>query len=196
MPAHLLLLPLRRALPLLALLALPLAARADPAQDAFWRALLHLCGQAFEGRVIDPQPQDAAFASAPLVVHVRQCSATQVRMPLHVGTDRSRTWVLTRTPQGLRLKHEHRHADGHEERVTQYGGDASGGTALAQHFPTDAHTRALLPASASNVWSIEVTANTLSYRLQRPGTPPRRFEARFDLSRPVALPAPPWGASE
>ena len=66
---------------------------------------------------------DSAFRRNTSVMHVRQCSDREIRIPFHVGENRSRTWVVTRTPQGLRLKHDHRHEDGTEDRVTQYGGD-------------------------------------------------------------------------
>ena len=49
-----------------------------------------------------------------LVMHVRDCSADEVRIPFWVGEDHSRTWVVTRTETGLRLKHDHRHEDGSE----------------------------------------------------------------------------------
>ena len=48
-------------------------------------------------------------------MHVRECSEDAIRIPFHVGEDRSRTWVVTRTANGLRLKHDHRHEDGSEE---------------------------------------------------------------------------------
>lgn len=61
------------------------------------------CGQAFEGRVTEAVPADTVFSRAALVMHVRECSADSVRVPFHVGADRSRTWVITRTAAGLRL---------------------------------------------------------------------------------------------
>jgi hypothetical protein len=57
-------------------------------------------------------------------MHVRTCSENALRIPFHVGDDHSRTWVITRTENGLRLKHDHRHEDGSEDAVTQYGGDS------------------------------------------------------------------------
>jgi hypothetical protein len=53
--------------------------------------------------------------------------------------DRSRTWVITRTATGLRLKHDYRHTDGTPDALTMYGGDTVGpGTAQRQSFPADA----------------------------------------------------------
>ncbi len=172
-----------------------------PAQDpsypqaAFWDALTSLCGQAFEGRVAESNPPDTAFAGKPLVMHVRECADSVIRIPFHVGDDRSRTWVVSRTGAGLRLKHDHRHADGTEDEVTQYGGDtADPGSATQQSFPADAYTAALLPPAATNVWSIELVPDRLfAYALRREGTD-RRFRAEFDLTRPVPPPPAPWGA--
>src|SRR5690606_37642622 len=87
------------------------AAPADP-QAAFFANLSALCGQRFEGRVTTTDPADADFASQRLLMHVRDCSADEIRIPFHVGEDRSRTWIVTRTDSGLRLKHDHRHEDG------------------------------------------------------------------------------------
>jgi hypothetical protein len=170
-----------------------------PPAERFMTSLQRLCGQAFEGRIVSPAvAADAAFAGKRLVMHVRECEAGTVRIPFHVGEDRSRTWVVTRTPGGLRLKHDHRHEDGSEDRVTQYGGDtADSGTAERQTFPADAFTRALLirgnnPAGAANIWALEVRPGaTFAYELRRPG---RFFRVEFDLTRPVAPPPPPWGS--
>ncbi|HUH13080.1 MAG TPA: hypothetical protein VMK65_08215 [Longimicrobiales bacterium] len=191
-------------LPYLALAALAAAcSSADPPadapqpQEAFWAALQELCGQAFEGTVTESVPPDTLFESGTLVMHVRECSADTMRIPFHVGEDRSRTWVLTRTAEGLRLKHDHRHADGSEDELTQYGGDTDGpGEPTRQAFHADAETAAMLPAAATNVWTLEVEpGERFAYALRREGTE-RRFRAEFDLGRPVPAPPPPWGAED
>ena len=169
-------------------------------QDLFFGHLSGLCGQAFEGRIASPPVEaDAAFAGKRLVMHVRDCSTHGVRIPFHVGEDRSRTWVVSRTDSGLRLKHDHRHEDGSEDKLSQYGGDAAApGTAARQEFPADAFSKALferekIPASVNNVWAMEVHPGRLfAYELRRPG---RFFRVEFDLSRPVPPPPPPWGWS-
>ena len=185
-------------LPLAALAPFVLAACAalpQPAgpQDAFFARLSALCGQTYEGRVVADAPTPSPdFAGKRLVMHVRDCSADQIRIPFHVGEDRSRTWVVTRTGAGLRLKHDHRHEDGTPDTLTNYGGDtAAAGTASRQEFPVDAETNALfiaqnLPAAVENVWTLSLLGNTFSYELSRPG---RFFRVEFDLKRPVTSPA-------
>lgn len=172
-------------------------ARELPAeQEAFWQALRALCGRAFAGRVVEStSATDAALAGQRLIMHVRSCGDTEIRIPFHVGENRSRTWVITRTATGLRLKHDHRHEDGSEDKVTQYGGDTAGaGEAGEQSFPADAFTANLLPAARTNVWTLRVApGKTLSYRLVR-AAEGRRFRVEFDLTRPVAAPPPPWGS--
>ncbi len=167
---------------------------ATTAQDSFFTTLASMCGQAFEGRVIEDSAADSAFAASTLVMHVRECNDSVVRVPFHVGENRSRTWVVSRTVDGLRLKHDHRHEDGTEDSVTQYGGDTrDGGTAGSQEFAADAHTATLIPAAATNVWTMMVQPNTsFTYALRRDGTD-RRFRVEFDLTRPVAAPSAPWG---
>ena len=167
-------------------------------QDQFFANLRALCGQSFEGRVVTTDAADASFASERLVMQVRECSDDVVRVPFHVGENRSRTWVITRTDVGLRLKHDHRHEDGSEDVLTQYGGDtANAGSAERQEFPADEHSRTLftqnnIPQSVTNVWAVEVhPGRTFAYELRRPN---RHFRVEFDLTQPIAAPPPPWGA--
>lgn len=163
-----------------------------------WDRLSELCGGAFEGRVVrdDPPTEASPFEGVRLVMHVRECSDSVIRIPFHVGDDRSRTWVLEPIGEGgLRLKHHHLHEDGTPDSIHFYGGDsAPGGTEEWFEFPADSFTAALLPAAATNVWTIEVVPGALfAYALRREGTP-RRFRVEFDLTRPVNPPPPPWGA--
>lgn len=174
----------------------------DP-QTQFFDRISALCGQAFEGRVVTDTPAPSGpdpFANGPLVMHVRDCSEREIRIPFHVGKDRSRTWVLTRTAEGLRLKHDHRHEDGSEDALTQYGGDsASTGTATRQAFPVDAESRALFTrtdrtVSNTNVWAMEIEpGRAFVYELARPQ---RLFRVEFDLTKPIPAPPAPWGASD
>jgi hypothetical protein len=147
--------------------------------------------------VAEAPPGDTVFTGRRLVMHVRACGPDSMRIPFFVGEDRSRTWVLHRTARGLRLKHDHRHEDGHPDSITWYGGDTAGpGTAEGQEFPADSFTAALIPRAANNVWRVElVPGKKFVYALRRIGTD-RRYRVEFDLTRPVAAPPPPWGAPE
>ena len=100
---------------------------------------------------------------------------------------------------GLRLKHDHRHADGSPDPVTMYGGESrSAGTAVRQEFPVDAESVALferegLEASVTNTWAMEIEpGKRFLYELSRPGG--RLFQVEFDLANPVDLPPAPWGS--
>lgn len=167
------------------------------AQDRFWASLQQLCGSAYQGQITQASPADTAFAGKALIMHVRSCSATEVHTAFNVGDNRSRTWIISRTATGLRLKHDHRHEDGSEDALTQYGGDTrTHGTAETQEFFADAHTAALLPAAATNVWTVEIRpSQVFAYALRREGTD-RRFRVEFDLSRKVPAPPPSWGHSQ
>lgn len=164
-------------------------ARKPPvAADLFIGQLADLCGLRFEGKVVSTDAADADMANKRLVMHVRDCSPEEVRIPFHVGKDKSRTWIVTRTPEGLRLKHDHRHEDGTEDELSQYGGDtASAGTGDRQEFPADQFSKTLFeakgnPASVANVWAMELTETMFAYELRRPE---RFFRVEFDLTGPV-----------
>jgi hypothetical protein len=170
------------------------APQVDP-HAQFWASLQALCDSAFEGKVVEAPPADTTFAGKTLTMHVRECSPTVIRIPFHVGEDRSRTWVLTRTASGIRLKHDHRHEDGTEDKVSQYGGDSrAGATPNTIEFPADAQTVGIIPEAKTNVWTIELEpGKTFVYALRREGTD-RRFRIEFDLGRTVPAPPAPWGA--
>ncbi|WP_313914125.1 hypothetical protein [Tahibacter sp.] len=184
---------------------------ASTPQQAFLLRLRSLCGKAFAGRIVadTPATADDPFAGKPLVMHVRECDGDTVRIPFHVGDDHSRTWVITLGDghRVLRLKHEHRHADGSDDAMTLYGGnsralpEAKPAEEMAGQwrfeFPADLYSMALFRAqhrtiSISNVWAVELDAQRFVYELARTN---RLFRVEFDLTQPQPLPPPPWGAT-
>ncbi len=161
------------------------------------------CGRAYEGELVSADAADADIARERLVMHVASCEPGEIRIPFHVGEDRSRTWVLTLGDAGdtLTLKHDHRHEDGSEDAVTQYGGTtAEPGTATRQQFPADDFSRALfvregLDVSVANTWAMEIDDNRFAYELRRPDSADGRFfRVEFDLSEEVETPPPAWGS--
>ncbi|MBK6412070.1 hypothetical protein [Sphingopyxis sp.] len=172
-------------------------------QDAFFAAITAHCGKAYAGRIASDQEADADMRGTAMVMHVRSCTPDRIEIPFHIeglgpdgGWDRSRTWVITRTMTGLRLKHDHRHADGSKDELTMYGGDTKDvGTSARQTFPVDAESIALFTrtgrsVSNTNIWSVETTPDGYTYGLNREG---RDFRVTFDYRQPVSPPPAPWG---
>ncbi len=166
--------------------------------DAFFDNLRKHCGKAFEGKVSIDNPKSDGFEGR-LVMHIRKCTDSQLQIPFHVGDDHSRTWIITKTGSGLSLKHDHRHEDGNSDKSTMYGGHTlDAGFATAQSFPADQYSKELFaaagnPQSIGNTWQMYVYPEKFSYRLVRDG---REFRVDFDLSKPVELPATPWGYAD
>ena len=167
-----------------------------PQQDAFMASLNALCGQRFLGRVVTNDAADADFARSRLIMHVRDCSADEVRIPFHVGDDTSRTWVISRNEDGgLTLKHDHRNPEGEPDGLHWYGGDTvSSGTATRQEFPVDEFSIELFNAgnasvSTTNVWAVEVHPGRIyAYELRRAN---RYLRVEFDLTDPLIQVAAP-----
>lgn len=141
-----------------------------------------------------PAAPDDAFVGKTLTMHVLDCSADSFKVPFHVGEDHSRTWLLTAKGDRLQLKHEHRHADGKLDELTNYGGlSVAQSSAKRVEFPVDDESKALFSAtgrqvSMTNVWALELDRNhQFIYELTRPG---RVFRVAFDLAKPVTLPTP------
>lgn len=153
---------------------------ATDSRDAFMATLNTMCGQRFEGvqtYAVDPNND---FAGKKISTHVN-CSAADVRMPVQVGEDRSRTWIFTRPAAGLELRHDHRHADGSPDAVTMYGGMAqAGGSARSQAFLADAYTAKLVPGADTNLWTVSLSEDgqVLTYRLERHAKPRAEFTLR------------------
>lgn len=161
------------------------------ASQRFWETLSSHCGKAYEGKLVSPE-SDPRFAGK-LVMHVRSCDEGTIRIPFFVGEDKSRTWVLTKEEGLIKLKHDHRHEDGSEDKITQYGGTASNtGFDGMQIFPADQETTDLIPYAAGNVWWITVDETSFTYNLRRIGSE-TLFTVKFDLTTPIDIPDAPWG---
>lgn len=189
---------------------------AQSPQEAFWQALSSHCGadgagNAYPGQLVSEDERDADWQTRAMVAHWAECTPGRIAIAFHTedpeqetGWDRSRTWVITKTENGLRLKHDHRHNDGSEDVLTQYGGDtAEDGTSTAQDFPVDEESIALftregLDASLTNIWRLEVDPagkenGKFTYQLTRRNDPTRLFRVSFNTNTPIDPPPPAWG---
>ena len=169
-----------------ALIAASCASAPAPGEK-LWSTLTPHCGQAFVGRLVEgTDPSDAAFGESLLVARILQCSEQELRISLEVGRDRSRTWIVTRIPGGVRLKHDHRHPDGSEDSLSRYGGDTRGAAdGPSLDFHADSFTAQLIPRAATNIWTLSVESQrSFSYGLRREASG-RRFRIEFDFGKPA-----------
>ena len=151
-------------------------AQADGEQ--FMQNLKNLCGSKFQGEMTYPEDGQDDFAGKLLVATLSSCVENEVRIPFVVGEDKSRTWIVSATADGLQLKHDHRHKDGTPDKITNYGGTVhSVGTPYSQSFPADGFTARLIPEAATNVWTLTFSKDfsELTYHLTRHDKP--RFTA-------------------
>lgn len=159
--------------------------------DSFWTKLQQHFGKAYEGTIVSGATPD--FSNKKLTMHVKACAENSIRIPFNVGDNRSRTLVLTKNQNRITLKHDHRHEDGTEDLVTQYGGTSTNeGFSYMQIFPADIQTQKNIPAAASNVWWITINDSSFTYNLRRIGSD-RLFTVTFNLKQPIEAPLAPWG---
>ena len=154
-------------------------------QQAFFDQVKSMCGARFEGEAVFPDDPGDAWRGQLLVAVIETCGADEIRIPFMVGPDSSRTWVLTRTVNGLQLKHDHRHTDGTPDEITLYGGVAvDAGSALSQSFPADSYTADLIPEASTNEWFLDFSDDglELTYYLERHGK--ARFKAVLSKQHP------------
>ena len=169
--------------------------QAQSPQDVFFQNLTKFCGKSFAGKLVSTDEVDKDLQNRPMTMHVQFCEDGEIRIPFIIGDNRSRTWILTKTNAGLRLKHRHNHQDGHADTVTMYGGDTAGkGSEARQEFPVDQFSIDMfvengLDVSVTNIWAIEITDTLYAYELRREG---RHFRVEFDLNQTVTTPQDPW----
>lgn len=176
----------------LILISVPALAQQKSGAKQFWENLQKHCGKSFEGEITEGAANDA-FAGKKLLMHVRSCEEGRIRIPFFVGDDKSRTWVLTFENDRIQLKHDHRHADGSDDKITQYGGvTTNSGLPGIQFFPADQQTSDLIPYASNNVWWITLDGTSFTYNLRRIGSD-RLFSVCFDLTKPAENPDAPWG---
>jgi len=163
--------------------------------DSFFNSIKAHCGKAYQGKVVFDNDPSEAF-NKQLIMHVRKCSDKQLQIPFHVGTNASRTWLITKTGSGLSLKHDHRKKDGTDDPLTMYGGHTDdAGFNEAQSFPADQYSKELFtrlgfPQSNGNTWEMYIYPEKFVYRLVREG---REFRVEFDLTKEIKPPEAPWG---
>lgn len=161
-------------------------------QEKFWQSLKKHCGKSYAG-TFDAENIPEDFKGKELVMYVMECEENVIKVPFHVGDDLSRTWVFTRTADGIELKHDHRLEDGSHDEVTMYGGTTSNtGLDHVQFFPADQETSILIPDASGNMWWVTIDDKEYTYNLKRVNTP-NHFRVAFDLTKEIPTPERPWG---
>ncbi len=164
--------------------------------ETFWENLRSQCGRAYSGALaLEPPGDDMLTGTEELIVHFRECSDDEIRIPFHVEVeeteswDRSRTWVLQRESDRLELRHDHRRPDGSPDDRTWYGGEVmEGGSENRQDFLSVERTE---ESGYQRGWRIEIIpGERYSYGTTRRGEWSWRVD--FDLTAPVEEPPPPW----
>ncbi|GAA4364962.1 hypothetical protein [Kangiella marina] len=152
----------------------------------FFKRLESMCGETLVGTTVYPDDPSHDFAGKKLIATISECSDRIIRIPFTVGDDKSRTWIIKATGQGLLFKHDHRYPNGKPHAVTNYGGYAGSyknahGTETKQFFIADEHTADMIPEAKSNVWMLELKpeTNELIYYLERHQKP--RYKAVLTL---------------
>jgi hypothetical protein len=149
---------------------------------------------AFPGRTtLNTLSNPAPFEGAVLRMVLDQCDGDIVPVPFLVDEDRSRTWVLEFTDEGLRLAHDHRGPEGAPAEANLYGGVAHLPASdlpedeVALYFPADARTVEDRPTRIANVWAMALgdDGRRFFYRLYLDGE--LRLEAAFDLTVSVPV---------
>lgn len=182
---------------ILLLFPLQIIAQEIPNSVLFMNSLKSHCNKAYEGEIIAGGKKGDGFTGEKLIMYVLSCDDKNIRIPFFVGEDKSRTWVFSLSDKNLiTLKHDHRHKDGSEDKVTQYGGtNPNTGLANIQFFPADQQTASLIAYASNNVWWVTINDTSFTYNLRRIGTD-RFFSVKFDLTKEVQIPGLPWGTEK
>ncbi len=158
----------------------------SPEEQGFLDNLASLCGQSFRGAQTYMLEGRESWEHLDFVMHVTVCEDDHVYIPFHLSEDTSRTWMFINEDGRLRFRHDHRYPNGTPHDLTMYGGYSDGkGTAFAQYFPKDDHSRTMLDEEYGREWHVILSEDltNMSYRLLYSGE--IVFQADFDLSNPI-----------
>ncbi len=170
-----------------------LKAQKENALQQFWSKLEKHCGKSYEGTITAGGREGDGFTGQKLVMQVLDCKTGVIKVPFYVGENKSRTWILTKQDDRLKLKHDHRHKDGSADSITFYGGTSTNaGSAGMQIFPADEETCSLIPYACGNVWWMTIDDKVFTYNLRRIGSD-WVFTVSFNLEKPVVFNEKPWG---
>jgi len=151
----------------------------------FFKAIRSLEGKTFYGKAIYMPDTTKAndFWGKVLSFKVSRGKRSELKLPFNVGENQTRTWILTKTQGGIRLKHDHRHTDGSPDSITNYGGDSDQklGNRFAQYFPADEFTSNLIPAAKTNQWIMEFSPDRKKFYYILERNNELRFKAEFNL---------------
>ncbi len=164
--------------------------------DVFMDNLREQCGNAYAGGLtLEPEGDEMLEGDELLVVHFRECSDDVIKMPFHIEQmdgewDRSRTWIFTRTEDGIDLRHDHRKPDGSEDDFTMYGGPTHGEPGENRmEFISFERTE---ETGIYRGWRIIIEpGERYVYGTHRGGEWSWRVD--FDLTEPIDTPPAPWG---
>lgn len=170
-----------------------------PEQSQFFYSLGELCGNAYRGeRTVERPGRDLLQGDEELIVHFRECTGDTIYAAFHIGADqgtgdwdRSRTWIYTRHPERIELRHDHRLEDGSEDTgSTMYGGytEDEGGP-LSQRF---VYTERTGPNDEVLGWRVEVEPG-VRYTYGTISGDEWTWRVDFDLSQSVDVPPSAWG---
>jgi len=176
------------------------AAEVDDPQSAWWDNMRVHCDQAYAGSLTEePEGDDMLEGEELLVVHFRECSDQQLRLPFHIEQmdgewDRSRTWIFTRHEDSIELRHDHRQEDGSPDETTDYGGFTHTlGTANEQVFLFTEYDE-YDPEGPQRGWRVQIEPHTsYTYGTFRQEEGEWRWRVDFDLSETIEPPPAPWG---
>lgn len=150
----------------------------------FFENLERLCGGTYAGTtVVDRGPGDQ-FTGAVLVAGPVHCTPGEIRIPLAVDDDTSRTWIIRHEGGELTLKHDHRYPDGTPHETTDYGGIAVPSENPSRRvFPSDPWTLDNLPRTEHADWVLELRGEPAALRYELRVSENILFAAEFPLDR-------------
>ncbi len=155
-------------------------------EKKFFERISTLCGKKFAGEEVFTAEGRESFAGEKMIIHFEKCTEDEIRIPFHIGDDKSRTWLLLVEDGELRFRHDHRDEDGDPEEITMYGGYSDKkGTEYSQFFPPDDYTLDLLERAPGHEWVLTFSEDmkTLTYCLQSKDN--LVFKAKFFIDEPL-----------
>jgi hypothetical protein len=143
---------------------------AETVQGEFFANLFENCGETFSGQVSEMQETQNDISGETLIATFQTCTEEEVQIALAENGNALRTWIVSRSDDGLQLNLRNANAGDPTMEATGFGGMANDeGSANSQVFEASDSTAEAMGDTDAGVWTLGIEDGQFSYALEQGG---------------------------
>ena len=143
---------------------------AETVQGEFFANLFENCGETFSGQAAGVQEPGEDLSGETLIATFQTCTEEEVQIALAANGNALRTWIVSRSDDGLQLNLRSDNAGDPTMAPTGFGGAVTDiGSAMSQSFAANDSTEEAMNTMDAGIWTLELENNQFSYALEQDG---------------------------